>query len=61
MIVAVNLDKVRRDLFKLIQHGDEYNKGTVITDDLWKIDRQLKEIMDELDRRENPKEYRQQG
>lgn len=51
MIIAVELFKARRELYKYVVELD--NGHMVLGEELMRVDAKLKEIMDEIERREN--------
>jgi len=59
MIIAVELDRARRELLKYINALDD--DRIVYGKDLARVDAILKEVMDELERRENPSGCREQS
>lgn len=59
MIIAVELDRARRELLKYINALDD--DRIVYGKDLARVDAILKEVMDELERRENPSGRGKQG
>ena len=59
MIIAIELYKLRRSLGDLARLAND--GGIIFDDEIWAVDMKIKEILDELERRENASGCREQS